>query len=210
MSQALSSFPAQLRHRHEGSLNVDFNQRPVDRTSPIMESQDRDAQRLPGPTRMTAQHPEVNKAMKATTTHGAKPPIKSTSRTAKRVLLWSTIFLISISILATHLFGLSFINQFKHSQSSNTPTTMGGSNGYRSVAYFVNCTDVLGFVLENWRADVESLGAIYGRNYNPQDLPADRLTHVLYAFANIKPDGEVYVVTCAIYLSVAIPCFSSL
>ena len=32
---------------------------------------------------------------------------------------------------------------------------------------------------------------IYGADFQPQQLPTTQITHVLYAFADIGPDGEV-------------------
>lgn len=32
---------------------------------------------------------------------------------------------------------------------------------------------------------------IYARNYQPTDIPFDQLTHLFYAFANVKDTDEV-------------------
>lgn len=61
------------------------------------------------------------------------------------------------------------------STTNSTNSTTGMATGYKTALYF-----------PNWD--------IYGRNYQPSDLPADKITHVLYAFANVHSDtGEVYL-----------------
>lgn len=74
---------------------------------------------------------------------------------------------------------------------------VGYTGGYHNAAYFVNwyvfSNGTPSRIMSNITSDLFYYRAIYGRNYQPQQLPATKLTHVLYAFANLQTDGTVYV-----------------
>ncbi|KAM7222664.1 glycoside hydrolase [Rhypophila decipiens] len=57
--------------------------------------------------------------------------------------------------------------------NETAPIPGSGASGLANMVYFTN-----------W--------GIYGRDYQPSQLPVSQITHVLYSFAKVNPNGEVY------------------
>ncbi|KAM5345592.1 hypothetical protein ACJ41O_011453 [Fusarium nematophilum] len=77
----------------------------------------------------------------------------------------------SLAIIAVLLATLGLASPI--SRPSRQTSVSKRAGGYTNSVYFVN-----------W--------AIYERNFQPQDLQASKISHVLYSFMNVKADGTVY------------------
>jgi chitinase len=65
------------------------------------------------------------------------------------------------------------------------------SSGFANAVYFTNWY-VESYLHLPWFG-IDNLGrGIYGRNYQPADLPASQISHVLFSFLNLRADGTVY------------------
>ncbi|KAG8961834.1 Endochitinase 1 [Tulasnella sp. 419] len=97
------------------------------------------------------------------------PPQHSPAKRTKSRLFRHSIIAAGILVIAFVLYKL------EHPTTSQKADDTMSRSGKLNVAYFTN-----------W--------GIYGRKYPPSLVPADDLTHVLYAFANLRAEtGEVFL-----------------
>ncbi|OAQ73379.1 endochitinase [Pochonia chlamydosporia 170] len=80
-----------------------------------------------------------------------------------------SFFARSLAVLATLQATLSLATPI----SARDDVIETRATGYANSVYFTN-----------W--------GIYGRNYQPADLPASQISHVLYSFMNLRADGTIY------------------
>ncbi|KAL7007908.1 Chitinase 4 [Cystobasidiomycetes sp. EMM_F5] len=102
------------------------------------------------------------------------PPSTITTTQPRRLLLWRVLgFIVAVSLFyRLNAVTLRAMQQPFHPQGGQAVPRPGGKV---NIGYFTN-----------W--------GIYGRKYRPQDIPAEHTTHILYSFANVKPDtGEVFL-----------------
>jgi len=52
-------------------------------------------------------------------------------------------------------------------------------------------TSAANLIIKKWYLLKKKPRGIYGADYQPDRLPAENITHVLYSFADIGSDGEV-------------------
>jgi len=118
----------------------------------------------------------------------------SSARAAELAQLTPFVLLLSWFIHLPYAYPRNPVTSKREGETATASRIITRStNGYKNVAYFVNWYAFDNHsTLQSVKHTNKCNRAIYGRNFQPQNLTADVLTHVLYAFANIHPDtGEV-------------------
>ncbi|GAA5980699.1 hypothetical protein JCM5350_006356 [Sporobolomyces pararoseus] len=100
-----------------------------------------------------------------------------------------------ILLVASAVFIIGLFSKFHRPKASHTSPTSTSSAGYSQKPGLLNKMSS-SIPRPNGKVNVGYFTnwGIYGRNYKPQQIPAQDLTHILYSFANLKEEtGEVHL-----------------
>jgi hypothetical protein len=79
----------------------------------------------------------------------------------------------SVAVLASLHAALTLASPLLPREVSSEVDLEKRASGFANAVYFTN-----------W--------GIYGRNFQPADLPASQISHVIYSFMNVRADGTVF------------------